>query len=110
MKKIILILAPVILFLFFLPKISDAALTALIKQKLPDYIPIEELSAHVENKVLSVQGKLLGKIPANLSFEYKLSKKHIILIPIKASLYNKEVVIDKISDYLNIKQIVLNIK
>ncbi len=93
MKKIILISLPVILLIFFLPKISDAYLTALIKQKLPDYIPIEELNVHIKNKTLSVEGKLLGKIPVDLCFDIKFSKKHIVLIP--------KNIPEKLAKYLN---------
>lgn len=105
MKKLIVVLIPILIILSLSPTVINAILTKTIKEKLPNYIPIEEIEAEIRGNILTVSGKLYGKIPLKLNFAYKLSFREITLSPQKAFLGNHSVSLNK---FLK-EKIVLNI-
>lgn len=91
MKKLIVILIPFLVILVLSPTVTNAVLTKVIKEKLPDYIPIEELKCEIHSNTLTISGKLYGKLPTKTTFNLKLSFSEITLTPQKVFLNDKEI-------------------
>ncbi len=91
MKKLIVILIPILIIFILSPTVINAILTKTVKEKLPDYIPIEEAEVEIHGNNLKISGKLYGKIPLKLDFTCKLSFREITLSPQKAFLGNHSV-------------------
>lgn len=91
MKKLIVVLIPILIILILSPTVINAILTKTVKEKLPDYIPIEETEVKIHSNILTISGKLYGKIPLKLDFTYKFSFSEVTLTPQKAFLGNHSV-------------------